>query len=700
MYHIQELKKVLMIKSLKEIPRIGEKTASRLIEHFGSESKAIEAIIKGNIAGIAEIEGMTEKFAISLVLEAFAANEGFNIRDFLKTGETHEIYKKIMAIISDCAHTDYARSKLQLYFPYPSGKKDRIFKLQKELESIIDTAGKMDEGELSGLLSEVRPVKTEINIPVIRERVLIATTPQEFEAARNFPVSVHLVSDAREAVDTARGYSYVFISSGLAGMDFPEDIDVEVVDIRKAEMWQVAPEKELAFFAKNLESISCAISVFRSIRKHAPGFCRKITTDEIERLSSGLSTLSKDADLKSGIDSEIDRCSLIYEHLNEAVYRAETQAAHEFGSLIENSSVTVKGFDLLTAMDGSANQLFEKEIREKYNTVTGNAIRSLAAELGLDPAESQFVNNFFGDEVSHPVRVNRRAVDELKNHLLRSINSRKLVLLRDSARRLSKLKETASLVVREVLDFDVGYAIACFSRRFNLCMPVIQNSGGIGIKGGRNLFIEDAVPINYNVGATSFDGSIKKLKDARVVLLSGVNSGGKTSALELLAQTVILAHMGFPVPAEHCELGLVEEFYYFGKSRGTMDAGAFESTIRNFSAVANRKSKIVLADEMESITEPGASAKIISGILEELDDNKGIGVFVSHLAEAILKNTDHEIRVDGIEAKGLDENFNLIVDRNPRYNYLARSTPELIVERLARKEAVNEFYNRLLRKFK
>lgn len=699
MYHIKELKRVLMIKSLKEIPRIGEKTASRLIEHFGSENQALDAILNGDIAILSEIEGMTERSAISLVLEAFAANEGFSIRDFLKTGETYEIYKNIMGLISECAHTGYAKSKMQLYFPYPSSRKDRIIKTQKELESIIDTAGKLDEGEISGLLSKVRPVKTGINIPVIRDRVIIATTPQEFEAGKNFPVSVHMVSDVREAVDTARGYSYVLISSTLAGMDFPEDIDVEVVDIRKLETWQVAPEKELAFFSKNLESINCAISVFRTIRKSAPDFCSKIKMDDIERLSLGLSKLCADSGLRGGIDREIDRCSLIYERLNEAVATAENQAALEFGSLIEKSSVTVKGFDLLTAMDGSANQLFEKEIREKYNTVTANATRVLASELGLDPTESQFINNFFDDEVSHPVRVNRRAVDMLKNHLLRRINSRKLVLLRDSARELSKLKDTASIIVREVLDFDVGYSIACFSRRFSLCMPVISGSG-IGIEGGRNLFLEDAVPINYTVGATSFNGSIKKLKDARVVLLSGVNSGGKTSTLELLAQTVILAHMGFPVPSQQCELGLVEEFYYFGKSRGTMDAGAFESTIRNFSAVANKKSKIVLADEMESITEPGASAKIISGILEELDDNNGIGVFVSHLAEAILKNTDREIRVDGIEAKGLDENFNLIVDRNPRYNYLARSTPELIVERLARKEAGNEFYGRLLRKFK
>ncbi|CAJ38225.1 DNA mismatch repair protein [Methanocella arvoryzae] len=113
--------------------------------------------------------------------------------------------------------------------------------------------------------------------------------------------------------------------------------------------------------------------------------------------------------------------------------------------------------------------------------------------------------------------------------------------------------------------------------------------------------------------------------------------------------------------------------------------------------------KVVLVDELESITEPGASAKIIAGILETLHDNDGsIAVFVSHLAEQILENTQCAVRVDGIEAKGLDQNLNLIVDRTPRYNYLAKSTPELIVERLTRTSDGDqkEFYGRLLQKFK
>ncbi|MFA4957923.1 MAG: helix-hairpin-helix domain-containing protein [Candidatus Methanoperedens sp.] len=689
-----------MITTLKSIPRIGEKTARRLIEHFGSEKQALDAIINRDIAALSELEGMTEKSAISLVLETIAINEGAGVRDFLKTNEAYEFYERLMELIKGFAHTDHARSKLSLYFPYPSRKKEKIVHTQEEIRAIIEMADKLDEKELSSLLSRIKPLKTNYNIPVIRDRVIIATNTEEFEAAKKFPVSVQLVTDAREIPDVARGYSYVILGAHLAGRDFPDDVDIDFMDIRKAETWQVAPEKELSFFSKNLESITCAIEILNKIRQYSPDFCEKIKSEDLTRLSSGLMNLSSDEDIKSGIDNEIDRCKSIYDRLNDAVATAEGMANTEFGALIEKSSITVKGFDLLTAMDGSINRMLEKEIKEKYNTVAANAMRGIVAGLCLTPNESQYVNNFFGEELSYPIKVNMRAVEGLKNHLLRSIASRKIVILRNNARSLSNLKETAQILVRDVLDLDVGYSIACFSKKFTLNMPRIQNENGIGIIGGMNLFLSNVVPIDYNVGNSSMNSSIKKLRDAHVVLLSGVNSGGKTSTLDLIAQIVILAHMGFPVPAKECEIGLAEEFYYFGKSKGTMDAGAFESTIRDFAAVANKNAKIVLADEMESITEPGASAKIISGILEELEDNNGLGVFVSHLAESIMKNTAYEIRVDGIEAKGLDEHLNLIVDRNPRYNYLARSTPELIVERLARKFEDVEFYGKLLKKFK
>jgi len=108
-----------------------------------------------DIAAISELEGMTEKSAISLVLEAIALNEGAGVRDFLKTNEAFELYERLMELIKGFAHTDYARSKLSLYIPYPSRKKEKIMQTQKEIHAIIDISGKLDEKELS-LLSKIK----------------------------------------------------------------------------------------------------------------------------------------------------------------------------------------------------------------------------------------------------------------------------------------------------------------------------------------------------------------------------------------------------------------------------------------------------------------------------------------------------------------------------------------------------------------
>jgi len=97
----------------------------------------------------------------------------------------------------------------------------------------------------------------------------------------------------------------------------------------------------------------------------------------------------------------------------------------------------------------------------------------------------------------------------------------------------------------------------------------------------------------------------------------------------------------------------------------------------------------------------------VAGFVEMLaSDSNVVAIIVSHLAEDILEilstSLKKLVRVDGIEARGLDENYNLIVDRNPRYYYLARSTPELVIARLVVKSSPKErnFYEKLLKLFK
>ena len=69
------------------------------------------------------------------------------------------------------------------------------------------------------------------------------------------------------------------------------------------------------------------------------------------------------------------------------------------------------------------------------------------------------------------------------------------------------------------------------------------------------------------------------------------------------------------------------------------------------------------------------------------------------MAREILKNTD--VRVDGIEAQGLDDEYNFIVDRTPRMNYFAKSTPELILRWMYERSEgkLREIYGKMLDKF-
>ena len=109
--------------------------------------------------------------------------------------------------------------------------------------------------------------------------------------------------------------------------------------------------------------------------------------------------------------------------------------------------------------------------------------------------------------------------------------------------------------------------------------------------------------------------------------------------------------------------------------------------------------KLVLLDELEAITELEAAVKIIASFIDLIKDSNSYAVIVTHMAHEIMKYID--VRVDGIEAKGLDDNYNLIVDRTPRMNYLAKSTPELILRMIYEKSdgKMKDIYGQILEKF-
>lgn len=153
--------------------------------------------------------------------------------------------------------------------------------------------------------------------------------------------------------------------------------------------------------------------------------------------------------------------------------------------------------------------------------------------------------------------------------------------------------------------------------------------------------------------------------------------------IEHIIQLVSLSQLGLNVSGE-LSVPLFSDVYYFAKNKGSMSKGAFETLLTQMSEIKPGEKTLILADEIEAVTEPGVAGQIIVATAEYFLDKNCFLVIATHLGQEIKDILPSRCRIDGIEAKGLTENYELIVDHNPVLGRLANSTPELIVEKMAK----------------
>lgn len=334
------------IESLRAVPGIGDKMAKRFIEHFGTESLALEAILRADIAGISQVEGIGQRFAISLVHDIRSKTEGVGISDFLRTEEAMAVYEKLLELIKDYAHTSYARDKLHIHIPYPSKRSDAIMQMRSSVSGYMETAKLLGEDtEIVSMLTRVKPLNIKLTVPKIRDRVIICAEQETFEYARErfgSMMDVQLAGSLSEFVDMARGYSHVVAADDVyLSFDLPEDIHPEFIsDIRKSQDWQIIPEKEMIVFSRNLSSLQCAIDVVRILRSRNVSFLDDVSDDELEVLASTLSLIDDEGNVIEGTDEEIDRLRYVIANLDACVAAALKDANLKFDESLAKSEFT------------------------------------------------------------------------------------------------------------------------------------------------------------------------------------------------------------------------------------------------------------------------------------------------------------------------------------------------------------------------
>jgi DNA mismatch repair protein MutS2 len=720
----------LTLESLSEIPGVGEKVRQALIEHFGSEALALKVIHDSRVDLVAAVPGIGSRQAVNLVKGAFEKEFGASSNMLLRSQDIRKIYEASLDIIRGYANTTYAKDKLFLYFPLPPEKLGVILERQRYFADAAHMARELtsDQREkLRGLLSQIRGLYRRVKPRRLEGRVIITNDDKVFDTLVKEGVDrwcpVYVISDGENAADYAQGYDLVLYISPLGIYDESVDLldNVEILG-KDWSIEDVLPEKTVSFYARNYRVIdaSCQlVEAFNQIPKNdsVNTFTSGLDFDRLMKVGEILKNLDENGDLAKGVDTDLDRYRNAVKSFPTAVAETEAWLNDEITSRISKSKVTLGGQQIISILqsadmegaDGSAlRNMLPAEIVETFTTTLQEAEDRLAQMLGLTARETDWVTGIISEEIVLPIQMVPNQVNDLEDKLRRIFADKQFRLIKRFASELDQLTDVVTHAVQTLLEFDLFLAVGLFSADYALTTPDISPEyTGVGVQGAINLFLMEShlngkhgtvEPIDYSIGRNPYQPPGTNSENCAI--LSGANSGGKTTTIQTLAQIVILAQSGLPVPAKNAYLPAFEELYFFYKSRGMVSAGAFETTLKQFAEiVVSDKAKLALFDEVEAITEPGSAANVIAGLIEILQsDPRTSTVLCSHLAREIKEVTDASIRVDGIEARGLDENLELIVDRTPKFGILARSTPELIVERLSKlaKSPKKEVYTKIL----
>ncbi len=297
----------------------------------------------------------------------------------------------------------------------------------------------------------------------------------------------------------------------------------------------------------------------------------------------------------------------------------------------------------------------------------------------------------------------------LRTSLTEAVDERERSVASEFESAIEESREAIDRAVAAVDEIAFHLSLARFAVAYDCTRPAYLDGEtfALSVVGARNLTIavrdeESVQPVTYALGdhgiresdLDSGRGNRSADDDAgsrsidvdppgteRVAVLTGANSGGKTTLLETLCQIVLLATMGLPVPAERAEVTPVDALV-FHRRHASFNAGVLESTLKSIVPPLSGSGRtLMLVDEFEAITEPGSAANLLHGLVRLTVERDALGVFVTHLAEDLEPLPD-EARVDGIFAEGLDPDLELIVDYQPRFGTVGRSTPEFIVSRL------------------
>ena len=180
-------------------------------------------------------------------------------------------------------------------------------------------------------------------------------------------------------------------------------------------------------------------------------------------------------------------------------------------------------------------------------------------------------------------------------------------------------------------DVDFLRAKALFAEDIEAIVPEVHNQPMLDWREARHPILL----LNFRKQGRIVVPLSIRLKDNRILVISGPNAGGKSVCLKTVALLQYMLQCGLAVPMnEASEMGLFENLLLdIGDEQSIEDdLSTYSSHLRNmkhFVRYANGKT-LLLIDEFGTGTEPMIGGAIAEAVLTQLNEQKAYGVITTH----------------------------------------------------------------------
>ncbi len=323
--------------------------------------------------------------------------------------------------------------------------------------------------------------------------------------------------------------------------------------------------------------------------------------------------------IKIGYDEEVDKLKKATTEGKNWIIQLESDEKQKTG--IKNLKVgfnKVFGY-FIEVTKSNLDQVPERYIRKQTLT---NAERYITEEL------KNLENQILGAE---------EKVVSLEYDLFTKIRE-------EIAKNIVRLQKTATLIS----SLDVLTSFAQVAEDMNYCMPQVDNSGIIDIKGGRHPVIEKILGTG---GFVENDTYLDK-DENRLSIITGPNMAGKSTYMRQVALITLMAQVGSFVPAEEAKIGVVDKIFTRVGASDDLSMGQSTFMVEMMEVATILKeatpNSLVILDEIGRGTSTYDGLSIAWAVAEYIANKEKCGaktLFATHYHEL----TELEEKIEGVK---------------------------------------------------